>query len=481
MIEAKKPRLLMQLSDQLGGYAGITQESQLLFSSFLDKKTFQTTGLIVKDKPYCLRKGNKGSKRNKIKQSSDFILHYQLDNIANKIKPTALDLMRLPFDVFSINLKTTLGFSTTLDAFETRGFEDFLWSFFFSKTLQSKAFQNIAHAPFYTLRLPRTLMHLAGLMAIAYPKLDTSAYDIFLTQMPFPARVCKNTTLVVRYHDAIPIFAPHWVYHPRFHQLFHHHALKANAKKGLFACTSQASRHALLHINPRLEQRSIVIHDLVSEDFYVEEKSRHTLQDIIISRNINQSTFTPPSSFPFLLMVSTIEPRKNHIRLIHAFEMLRHSMSIPLKLIIVGKLGWGYEAVLERIKPWQKRGEIFHLHQLQSSELRFLYQHASCVVCPSLMEGFDLTGIEAMLCGGKVAASHIPVHEEIYGHAAVYFDPFSVEAQADAIESIIHPKQADFATTLSERAVQWGKRYQAQAIFPQWAALFEAIYAGEFN
>ncbi|MCX7116616.1 MAG: glycosyltransferase family 1 protein [Legionellales bacterium] len=482
----KNPRVIMQLCDQQGGYAGITQESQHLFSAFLDETTLQTTGLIVKDKAYCLRRGAKNTlARSKVKHLSDYIIHYQQDNMNNKIKPSLSDLCRLPFDILSINCRTTLGGLLSLNDFESKGLEHFLWDVFFSKTLNSSEFTKIVNASFRTLRCPHNLLHLAGLMAIAYPKLDTREYDIFLTQMPFPARVTKNTTLIVRYHDAIPILAPHLICHPKYHQSFHYNALKANAKKGFFACSSNASRNDLLHIKPELENRSIVIHDLVSEAYYPEEYSRHSLQDILLTRALKTEPYAGilprdgSPSLPYLLMVSTIEPRKNHIRLIEAWEMLRLSMSTPLKLIIVGKLGWNYLPILEKIKPWQEQGEIAHLHQIQTSELRFLYQNAACVVCPSLMEGFDLTGIEAMLCGGKVAASKIPVHREIYGDAAIYFDPYSVEAQRNAIECIILPDQKDLATTLSARGLQWGKRYQRQVILPQWQHLFKTIHADQ--
>lgn len=489
----KKTRVLMQLRDQHTGFAGITQETQLLFSSLLDTETCDLAGLIVKDRPYDLRKLPRAlptqQAHNPIKKLSDFIISYQTKAALETSKLSIRELGVLSYHILTINCLTTLGASMPLDYFNSQGFEHFLWEHFFSKTLSPQVFKKVTNTSFRTLQAPLTLLQLAGLMAVAYPKLDTRDYDIFLAQTPIPVRVEKNTQLIIRYHDAIPVFAPHLVYQPKFHQLFHYKALLQNAKKGLFACTSHSSRHELLRICPELDNRSVVIHDLVSEEYYPEKHSRHTLCEIIFSRTIPSEILRyaldemthSAIPFPFLLMVSTIEPRKNHIRLIEAWEIMRHTMTPPLKLILVGTLGWNYLSILDKMRPWQERGELFHLQHLPKSELRFLYQQAACVVCPSVMEGFDLTGVEAMLCGGKVAASRIPVHQEVYAEAAVYFDSYSVESQADAIASIILPSHKDFAANLSAKGIKWGKRYQCQAILPQWEQFFETIRAGVYQ
>lgn len=475
----------MQLWDSLDGHAGITQETQLLFSSFLDLPSLETSGLMVKRGSSDFKKLPKGSAsyqineeppHRAIKQLSDFIIAYKTRSPL-KTKLSALDIMSLSRTILFLNTLTTLGRSIPLEYFAGKGFENFIWDIFFSNMLDAKEFKKITNAPFRTLRYSTTLMQLASLFAVAYPKINTKGYDIFLAQTPFPARVADSTQMVIRYHDAIPLFAPHLTSFAKFHQLFHYRALKLNAKKAIFACTSEYTRNDLLRIFPTLENRSCVIHDMVSDHYFKEEKSRHSLATVITSRALQSNITLSNKPFPYLLMVSTLDPRKNHSRLIQAWEIIRMSEKLNLKLIIVGKLGYDHAAIVEAIKPWQERGEIFHLQKVQPSELRLLYKEADCVVCPSLLEGFDLTGIEAMLCGGKVAASNIAVHREIYGDAAVYFDPYSVAEQANAIESIILPDHASFAKSLSEKGHQWAQRYKRDAIVPQWEYFFEHVQA----
>jgi len=63
---------------------------------------------------------------------------------------------------------------------------------------------------------------------------------------------------------------------------------------------------------------------------------------------------------------------------------------------------------------------VFLLNNVPADDLRVLYRHAAATVCPSLAEGFDFSGVEAMRCGGVVLASDIPVHREVYQDAAHY-------------------------------------------------------------
>ena len=107
----------------------------------------------------------------------------------------------------------------------------------------------------------------------------------------------------------------------------------------------------------------------------------------------------------YLLMVSTLEPRKNHLTLLAAWEQLQAEHHEDLELVIVGMLGWDHEAIVHKFRPWIERGTLHVLEDVPSAELRLLYRHAAATVCPSFGEGFDFSGVEAMRSGGAVVAS----------------------------------------------------------------------------
>lgn len=125
---------------------------------------------------------------------------------------------------------------------------------------------------------------------------------------------------------------------------------------------------------------------------------------------------------PVYLMVSTIEPRKNHAYLLDAFELL-WAQGSKARLCIIGKIGWKCEALVARIQQhpeWNRR--LFMFNQINDKSLEYAYAHARALVFPSYVEGFGLPLVEAMQRGLPAMASDIPVFREIGGDFMVYFD-----------------------------------------------------------
>ena len=103
-----------------------------------------------------------------------------------------------------------------------------------------------------------------------------------------------------------------------------------------------------------------------------------------------------------------------------------------------------------------------------------LYRFADAVVCPSYAEGFDLSGVEAMLSGGVVVASDIPVHREVYEHCATYFDPFSTMACFNRLKEALDPDNKK-PREMRIEGQRYAKRFSRDAILPKWEAYFESL------
>lgn len=487
-IMEKKLEVLMELRPCLHGFSGIPQETRLLFSYFLNMPHVNSTGLINSDVPNfsSLRLASPLAPKKdhqKINELSRLII-----SAVEPSRFTLLEKVKLALRQIGLSFETLLGLSLPMRPFETKGFEDFLWDRFFSKTLDITEFKTVTNALFQMLLFSRTTLRLAKL-AHQFPKIATERYDAFVVQTPFPGRVSNNTQLIVRYHDAIPLFIPHLINQPKSHQSLHYKALCSNAKKGIFVCTSHAVKQDLLQVFPGLEARTPVIYDTISPAYYEETTSNAHLAQIIrhhsyesrrtIATTEDQDdtyyqTHLDPNHLQYIMMVSTIEPRKNHIRLIQAWERVCKKLNRDIKLLFVGDLGWQYQSIMAAMKPWQQRGQLFHLQKVPVESMRLLYQGAACIVCPSIKEGFDLSGIEGMACGGVIVASDISVHREVYGEAARYFDPYCVLQQAEAIESVLTPGNS-LRHQLKATGLKQVTHYQPSAIKPQWADFFENI------
>ena len=142
---------------------------------------------------------------------------------------------------------------------------------------------------------------------------------------------------------------------------------------------------------------------------------------------------------PYVLHHGTIQPRKNLQRLIEAYRlMLSRDRNLDLDLVLAGRLGWEYEAILAAGNDNAgSRGKVIFPGMLEDADLAVLIKSASLVVIPSLYEGFCLPMVEAMACGTPTVVSNTSCLPEISGNALAYFDPCSVEEIAGQMQSVL--------------------------------------------
>lgn len=143
---------------------------------------------------------------------------------------------------------------------------------------------------------------------------------------------------------------------------------------------------------------------------------------------------------PYLLFISTIQPRKNLSRLISAFES---STLADFQLVIVGAAGWKSEPIIDRMRLSTRSSDIRWLGYVADEHIPALYNGASVFVLPSLYEGFGMGVLEAMACGCPVVTSMSSSLPEVAGSAGVLVDPMSEESIRSGIERALTPATAD--------------------------------------
>jgi hypothetical protein len=399
------------------------------------------------------------------------------------------------FSRFFLRTRAFMGLSIRPSVFESDMFDDFIWRTFFSKTLKPGDKKIVTSASYRVLNASRKLLHQVGLAGIKYSStpryvsLNTRGFDFFIAQTPFPARISRRTRMIVRYHDAVPVLLPHTIKDKAFHQASHFYSLQQNVKSGAwFSCVSEATRNDLLRIFPEVEPRSSVIHNIVSTEYFEDETPKSLVFQIVRNRLGRVEEFATDiggiqfdgkmihrQDFDYLFMVSTLEPRKNHMLLLSAWEHLKYTSMPHLKLVIVGSEGWDSGPILEAFKPWAERGDLFYLNNVPSAELRVLYKHAAATICPSVAEGFNYSGVEAMLCGGVVISSDIPVHREIYRRASEYFNPYSAEDAFMVIRRVLSEDGRSIRNRLRSESRLVVDNYTSHSILPKWGELFQKL------
>ena len=153
---------------------------------------------------------------------------------------------------------------------------------------------------------------------------------------------------------------------------------------------------------------------------------------------------------PVFLMVSTIEPRKNHGYLLDAFERAWAAGS-KARLCIAGRIGWKCDALIERIgKHPELNKRLFMFNTLTDKSLEHAYSNSTALVFPSYVEGFGLPLVEAMQRGLPAMGSDIPVFREIGGEFMAYFDLADPQSLADQVAHIESTGEFPATRTVSE-------------------------------
>jgi glycosyltransferase involved in cell wall biosynthesis len=139
---------------------------------------------------------------------------------------------------------------------------------------------------------------------------------------------------------------------------------------------------------------------------------------------------------PYILSVGTLQPRKNYARLIEAFQAALPTLTkqFPgITLRIVGKKGWLYEDIVKTPAKLGIEDRVEFTDFVADQNLPGLYEHAVCLVTPSLYEGFGLPVLEAMAHGCLVVVSDVSSLPEIAGEAGIYVDPQDTQSIAKGL------------------------------------------------
>ena len=484
-------KLLLELRPALDLHGGIPQETRLLFRGLSQLQGVKVDGLL-QSSTRVLAKGlplqhAAWSRDRQVNRSSRVVISLQVRGDVNRFE-RVMSSIGLALAPARAVLSTLLGRRQRLTVFEPTPFKDFVWRNLFARTLPSDDFALVTSAGYRVARLPWLALHAGGLATrklghALYPRIDTTGFDVMVVETPYPGRTTRGTQMVVRYHDAVPVLMPHTISDKAYHQASHYHALSRNVQDGAwFACVSEATRRDLISIFPQAEPRAVTIPNMVSHHYYPEESKPDRVPDILRIRQHLNLPYAPGAvvspgagGVPYLLMVSTIEPRKNHLSLLSAWEQLRAEGHADLRLVFVGMLGWDHKAIVKKFQPWLGRGGLHLLEDVPSDELRLLYRHARITVCPSFGEGFDYSGVEAMRCGGVVAASEIPVHREIFGHAAEYFSAYSSRDLAAALKRLLGRDAEARRQELVKEGAEISSRYLPDRVLPLWREFLSSL------
>ncbi|HXG01055.1 MAG TPA: glycosyltransferase family 1 protein, partial [Bacteroidota bacterium] len=253
------------------------------------------------------------------------------------------------------------------------------------------------------------------------------SFDIFHSTDPLLPPTRKKSIITI--HDLVYLKFPHLVERRvvRWGRQVRDNVARADA----IVVVSSHTKRDVLEFFSVPESKLHVVYPIISPRFTSVPASG---DDEILARYSLQR--------PYILFVATIEPRKNLLCLLQAYDRTSVAFRKEVKLVVVGRKGWKSEETVRAILRREEGGCVMWLRNVSDAELPALYRHAMMFVYPSLYEGFGFPVAEALACGTPVITSTAASLPEVAGRAAVFVDPEKTEALTAAMESLAHDESA---------------------------------------
>ena len=203
------------------------------------------------------------------------------------------------------------------------------------------------------------------------------------------------------------------------------------ARAAMIICPSGHTRQDLHRFFEFPRERSCVVYNGVDSKvfFPLSEGRRSQVKTQLVANGVDR---------PFILFVSTLEPRKNLGNVLEALSRLKSKKRFTGQLAVAGSQGWMMEETHSRVAKLGLKADVRFLGYVSDEQLCYYYNLADVFVYPSFYEGFGFPIVEAFCCGAAVLTSNVSSCPEIARDAALTVDPNSVEAIAAGLDALLH-------------------------------------------
>ena len=213
---------------------------------------------------------------------------------------------------------------------------------------------------------------------------------------------------------------------------------EANVKRGRRRMPIMARRASMIIAPSEWTKREIIEQLRVSPDKIrvIYEAARevmkpqppHLCQSVLDKHQVRR---------PYLLYVGTIEPRKNLLTLIRAYDELLRTTPRRPQLVLCGGRGWLCDEVFKLVEDLKLQDQVRFTGYVEDADLPALYSAAEAFVYPSFYEGFGLPPLEAMACGAPVITSDVSSLPEVVGKAGLTHAPNDARALTEAMAKLL--------------------------------------------
>ncbi|MEA3334588.1 MAG: glycosyltransferase family 1 protein [Chloroflexota bacterium] len=272
--------------------------------------------------------------------------------------------------------------------------------------------------------------------------------------------------IIARCPSVISVHDLSFWHYPKAFPTFQRHYLRTMVPRSVQTATrviavSEATRQDVINAWQVSPERIDVVYNGVDEGFEPAPSAR-------------VAEFRRQKGLPerFILHLGTLEPRKNLVHLVAAFDRVKSVVpdASNLKLVLAGGKGWGYDSIFEEVAKRNLQQDVLFPGYVPDEELVWWYRAAAVFAYPSMLEGFGLPVLEAMASGTPTVTSMRSSLPEVAGDAAILVDPESQDSLSDALIAILEDQD------LADRLVQLGLQQAARFSWQRTAIETAAVY-----
>ena len=173
---------------------------------------------------------------------------------------------------------------------------------------------------------------------------------------------------------------------------------------------------------------------------------------------------------PYFVILSTIEPRKNHVMLLQIWRRLVETLGHQTPhLVVIGQRGWECENAVDLLERCAElKLFVSEINGCSDQDLVSFLHYSQALLFPSFVEGYGMPLVEALTLGVPVIASDLPVFREIADEIPEYIDPLDGKRWIELITEYSLPDSTRRAAQL-QRIEQFKK--------PNWEDHFSRVDA----
>lgn len=326
------------------------------------------------------------------------------------------------------------------------------------------------NSSFKALSYPNKIFNYFLQKILHFPKLDkvSGEVDVFFAPHLNFISLSKQAKFIITVHDLSFLRYPEFF--SRRKNFWHKalHIKKLLQRADIIVAVSQNTKHDIVELLGIDEGKIRVIY---SGNNYELEAEKNNIP-VLNTANILEKFSLKPG---YILFIGNIEPRKNIINLIKAYNKLRDERSdlAHLKLVLAGRPGWKYKKIYKCREESRYALDIKFLGYVTDTEKNELYKNASVFAYPSFYEGFGFPPLEAMSYSLPVVSSSVSSLPEVLGKAAILVNPFKIEEIKEAlIMSLVNQELRESLITKGRTQV---KLFTWENTAREYIELFESL------